>query len=62
MEGYYIFMLVPYLSILAVLPYYFYLVFRNANRIRQKKLAKYYLIKSMPSIIFDKSLFEKDAF
>ena len=62
MNGFYLFMLIPYLSIIAVLPYYFYRVFKNANKQRQKKLAKYYLIKAMPSFLFDKKLFDEGAY
>lgn len=62
MTSFYIFFLTPYLTILMLIPYYLLLVYRNISRKRQQKLIKHYLIKNMPSILFDKKLFAKDAF
>ena len=58
MCSFYIFFLTPYLTILLLIPYYLYLVFKNISKRRQQKLVKHYLIKSMPSILFDKNLFK----
>ena len=55
---FYVFVLSPYVTILLMLPFYVYEVFREANRRRQKKLVKHYLIKAMPSILFSKSIFQ----
>lgn len=60
MCSFYIFFLTPYLTILLLIPYYLYLVFKNVSQRRKQKLVKHYLIKNMPSLLFNKELF-KDA-
>lgn len=55
---FYVFVLSPYVTILLMLPFYVYDVFKEANRQRQRKLVKHYLIKAMPSIVFDKKIFD----
>ena len=52
MTTFYIFFLTPYLTILMLIPYYFYMVYKNISRERKNRLIKHYLIKSMPSIVF----------
>ena len=58
MCSFYIFFLTPYMTILLLIPYYLYLVFKNISKRRQQKLIKHYLIKNMPSMLFDKNLFK----
>jgi hypothetical protein len=62
MESFYMFMLIPYVSIIMVMPYYFYLVFKHAGRVRQSQLSRHYLIKALPSIIFNKKMFDENYF
>ena len=61
MTMFYLFVLCPYITVILMLPYYFYLVYKQANRVRQRILAKHYLIKAMPSFVFDKKMFERGA-
>lgn len=49
---FYVFVLSPYITIMLMIPFYVYEVFKEANRRRQKKLVKHYLIKNMPSILY----------
>lgn len=58
MVVFYTFVLSPYITILSIMPIYIYQVIKSANRHRQKKLMKHYLVKSMPSIAFKKELFK----
>lgn len=57
MTTFYLFYITPFLTILLMMPWYFYIVYQHINRSRQRGLVKHYLIKAMPSIIFDKKLF-----
>lgn len=58
---FYVFVLSPYITIILMLPFYVWEVFKEANRQRQKKLLKHYLIKSMPSIAFNKKIFQSES-
>lgn len=57
---FYMFVLCPYYTIVILLPYYFYQIYKYAHVQRQRMLMKHYLVKAMPSVVFDKKLFEKE--
>jgi hypothetical protein len=62
MTTFYMFYLTPFVTIAGLLPWYFYMVYKHINQERQRGLVKHYLIKAMPSIIFDKKLFTESAY
>ena len=55
---FYVFVLMPFYTIIILLPYYLYQVYKYAEGIRQKKLLKHYLVKAMPSVVFNRKLFD----
>lgn len=57
MALYYLFVLCPFYTIAAVLPYYFYQVCKYVGREKKRVLMKHYLVKAMPSIVFNKNMF-----
>jgi hypothetical protein len=59
MTTFYMFYITPFLTILLMMPWYLYYVYTHINQRRERGLVKHYLIKAMPSIIFDKKLFSE---
>ena len=57
---FYTLVLSPYLTIVFLIPLYIYEVLRAHSNRRKKQLTKHYLIKSMPSIAFNKKLFKDE--
>lgn len=53
---FYCLVLSPYLTIVCLIPFYVYEVYKAHDVHRKKQLTKHYLIKSMPSIAFSKEL------
>lgn len=58
MMTFYMFMLVPYMGLLIFVPQVIYYICKAVNQRKKQMLAKYYLIKRMPSIVFEKKMFE----
>lgn len=62
MNLFYMFVLCPLYTIGLLVPYYLVHLYKNVHISRQKALMKHYLIKAMPSVIFNKKLFDEEAF
>ena len=62
MSTFYMFYLTPFFTFFLMLPWYFYAVYKHIHQQRQRGLVKHYLIKAMPSIIFDKKLFKENNY
>lgn len=58
MIAYYTLQLSPYLGLICFLPQLAYLFMKEVNSRKAEKLARFYLIKRMPSVIFNKKMFE----
>ena len=56
---FYALVLSPYVTIVVLVPYYIYQVYRAHDNVRKRQLTKHYLIKSMPSVAFDKKVFSE---
>ena len=54
---FYCLVLSPYLTIFFLIPFYMYEVYKAHDNVRKRQLMKHYLIKSMPSIAFNKKVF-----
>jgi len=58
MVTFYMFMLAPYIGVVIFLPQVLYQILKAVNYQKRQMLAKHYLIKRMPSIVFNKRMFE----
>lgn len=58
MVTFYMFMLAPYIGVVIFLPQVLYQIWKAVNHQKRQMLAKHYLIKRMPSIVFNKKMFE----
>ena len=58
---YYGFVLVPFFVIVLFLPLNIWFAFKFAQGLKEKKLAKHYLVKNMPSVLMNKNLFLQEG-
>jgi hypothetical protein len=58
MVMFYLFVLCPLFTFILIMPMYLYKVYTAAHNQRRRKLLKHYVIKAMPSILFNKKLFK----
>lgn len=58
MSLFYLFVLAPLYTMVFMLPYYLTYLCSSIKRAKEQRLGSHYLIKAMPSVLFNKKLFE----